>query len=75
LHELELNNIPRLIVLNKTDLIDEISLQALERSILFDKDLESVAISAIHPKSLSPLLDKIGGIVAKDLTKFATHTV
>ncbi|MDQ3181533.1 MAG: GTPase HflX [Acidobacteriota bacterium] len=75
LHELGLNNIPRLIVLNKTDLIDEISLQALERTILFDKDLESVAVSAIRPKSLSPLLERIGAIVAKDSTKFATHTV
>ncbi len=61
--ELELNNIPRLIVLNKADLVDEVSLQALERTILFDKDRESVAISAIRPKSLSPLLEKIGEMV------------
>lgn len=70
LHELELNNIPRLIVLNKADLIDEISLQALERTILFDKDLESVAISAIQSKSLKPLVEKIGEIVKVSSSKF-----
>ena len=74
LHELELNKIPRLIVLNKADLIDEVSLQALERSILFDKDCESVAISAIHPKSLSPLLDKIGEIVKVQSSKFQAQS-
>ncbi len=72
--ELELNHIPRLIVLNKADLVDEMSLQALERGILFDKDCQSVAVSAINQKSLSPLLEKIGEAVAKDLTKFAAHT-
>ena len=75
LRELELNNIPCLIVLNKADLIDEVSVQALERSILFDKDRESVAISAISSKSLSPLLEKIGEVITKDPRKFATHTV
>ncbi len=75
LRELELNNIPCLIVLNKADLIDEVSVQALERNILFDKDRESVAISAISPKSLSPLLEKIGEVITKDSRKFATHTV
>ncbi len=60
LQELDLNKIPCLIVLNKADLVDEISLQALERSILFDKDRESVAISAILSKSLKPLIEKIG---------------
>ena len=73
--DLELSNIPRLIVLNKADLVDEISLNALERGILVDKDSQSVAVSAIHPKSLSPLIDKIGEVVAKDLTKFAVHTI
>ena len=68
--ELELNKIPRLIVLNKADLMDEVSLQALERSILFDKDRESVAISAINPKSLSPLLEKIGEMVKVQSSKF-----
>ena len=63
LQDLELNQIPRLIVLNKADLLDEISLEALERQISLDKDSESVAISAIHTKTLKPLIDKIGELV------------
>ncbi len=75
LHQLELNNIPRLIVLNKADLLDEVSIQALERNLLFDKDLQSVAVSAIYSKSLSPLLEKIGEFLIKDLSVFAVNTV
>ncbi|MCA1638103.1 MAG: GTPase HflX, partial [Acidobacteria bacterium] len=63
LHELQLNNIPRLIVLNKADLLDKISLEALERTILFDKDRESMAVSAIQPKTLKPLLERIGAVL------------
>ncbi|MBA2494872.1 MAG: GTPase HflX [Acidobacteria bacterium] len=75
LHQLELNNIPRLIVLNKADLLDEASQQALERNLLFDKDLQSVAVSAIYPKSLSPLLEKIGEFLIKDLNVFAVNAI
>ena len=63
LQDLELNRIPRIIVLNKADLLDENSLEALERQISLDKDSESVPISAIHSKTLKPLIDKIGEIV------------
>ncbi len=63
LHELELNNIPRLIVLNKGDLLDKISLEALERTILFDKDRESMAVSAIQSETLKPLLERIGAVL------------
>jgi GTP-binding protein HflX len=75
LNELELNDIPRFIVLNKADLLDEISLKALERSLLFDKSCESVTVSAIQPKTLKPLLEKIGEFLAKDLEQFAMQSV
>ncbi|MDQ3747789.1 MAG: hypothetical protein M3367_02065, partial [Acidobacteriota bacterium] len=52
-----------LIVLNKADLLDEISLEALERQIRLDKTSESVAISAIQSKTLKLLVEKIGEIV------------
>jgi GTP-binding protein HflX len=71
LNELKLNNIPRFIVLNKGDLLDEISLKALERSLLFDKSCESVTVSAIQPKTLKPLLEKIGEFLAKDFSQSA----
>jgi GTP-binding protein HflX len=66
--DLELNNIPRLVVLNKADLLDEISLEALERQLLLDKQAESVAISAIQSQTLKPLVEKIGEVVSKVTT-------
>ncbi|MDQ6786193.1 MAG: GTPase HflX [Acidobacteriota bacterium] len=67
LGSLELNRIPRLIVLNKSDLLDDDSLNALQRSLLFDKGSESVAISAIQSQTLKPLIEKIGEVVSQDL--------
>ena len=66
--DLKLNEIPQLIVLNKADLLDENSLTALERQIEIDKNYQSVAISAIQPKTLKPLIEKIGEILTKRLT-------
>ena len=63
LTDLELNRIPRLIVLNKADLLDENSLEALTRQIELDKGVDTVSISAIHPKTLKSLIDKIGEFV------------
>jgi GTP-binding protein HflX len=70
LQDLDLNRIPRIIVLNKADLLDENSLEALERQIKLDKDAESVAISAIHSKTLKSLIDKIGELVKIPDSKF-----
>ncbi|MDQ2746340.1 MAG: GTPase HflX [Acidobacteriota bacterium] len=70
LTDLELNRIPRLIALNKADLLDETSLEALQRQIRLDKDAESVAISAIHSKTLKPLIDRIGELVEMPDSKF-----
>jgi GTPase len=69
--DLKLNEIPRLIVLNKADLLDEISLEALKRQISLDKGSECVAISAIHPKSLPPLFKKIGELLSRNLNLLA----
>lgn len=73
LGELKLNEIPRLIVLNKTDLLDEASAGALERQILLDKGSQSVAVSAINPRSLRPLFEKIGELLVEDLNAFTTE--
>ena len=70
LSDLELTDIPSLIVLNKTDLVDENSIEALIRQTsTLDKEYESVAISAIRPKTLEKLLEKIGGLLARDLNE------
>jgi GTP-binding protein HflX len=65
LQDLEFNKIPRLIVLNKADLLDDASIEALQRQLLFDKGSESVAVSAIKPQTLKPLLEKIGEVIGK----------
>ena len=70
--ELKLNEIPQIIVLNKADLLDETSLEALMRQIALDKAAEIVAISAIQSKTLKPLVKKIGQILVKDLSEL-TH--
>lgn len=66
LSELKLNEIPQIIVLNKADLLDAMSLEALERQISLDKTAEIVAISAIQPKTLRPLVEKIGSSVVSN---------
>jgi GTPase len=69
LTELKLNEIPKLVVLNKADLLDEIDIEALQRALSLDKEAESVAVSAIRRESLTPLLERVGEILAKDLTE------
>ena len=63
--ELKLNEIPQVIVLNKADLLDEDSQNAIERQIEIDKHRETVSISAIQPRTLKPLVEKIGEIIGK----------
>ena len=69
LHDLEVNDVPRLIVLNKADLLEQNETEALGRQICLDKQSECVAVSAINSKSLEPLLNRIGEILAKDLSQ------
>jgi GTP-binding protein HflX len=70
--DLKLNEIRQIIVLNKADLLDETSLEALSRQIAFDKDRESVAISAIQPQTLKPLIEKIGETIKVSMSEFET---
>ena len=50
--ELKLNEIPQMIVLNKSDLVDVDSLEALKRQISLDKGREIVAVSAIRLQNI-----------------------
>jgi GTP-binding protein HflX len=73
--DLKLNEIPQIIVLNKSDLLEEDALTALERQIAIDKQREIVSISAIQPQTIKPLIEKIGEIIGKvtiDDSRFAT---
>ena len=70
LGDLKLNEIPQIIVLNKADLLDEISLEALNRQVWLDKGYEVVQISAIQPQTLKPLVEKIGAMIEFPPPKF-----
>jgi GTP-binding protein HflX len=59
LAELELNRIPRLLVFNKTDLVDNDTLVAMQRETSLQKGVESIAISAASRSTLQPLLQRI----------------
>ncbi len=75
LTDLKLNEIPQIIILNKADLLDELSLEALKRQVSLDKGYEIVAISAVQPKTLKPLIEKVGEVLARDLSGLAVDAV
>ncbi len=66
LDDLELNSIPQVIVLNKADLVSDDGIRDLQRQITLDKQVDSVAISAIRKDSLRPLTDRIGARVSDE---------
>ena len=72
LQEFELNDIPNLIILNKADLLSRPAINALKRQISVNKDNKIVAVSAVRPKTLNPLVEKIGEILEKDLKEVST---
>jgi GTP-binding protein HflX len=59
LTELELHTIPRLLVFNKADRVEPDELNAMQREIALQDGIESLAISALNPKTLPPLLERI----------------
>jgi GTPase len=66
LGDLEMNSIPQVIVLNKADLVSEDIITDLQRQITLDKQVDSVAISAIRKDSLRPLTERIGARVTDE---------
>ena len=72
LAELHFQEIPRIVALNKADLVPPETMEAIMRQVQQDGARECVAISAIDPGSLQPLLERAGEIVARNLiTPFA----
>lgn len=63
--ELEFNEIPQMIVLNKSDLLDPASVEALKRQLSLDKGREIVAVSAIRPATLKPFVAKTADLIGK----------
>lgn len=75
LTELELSHIPRMIVFNKADLLDEETIAALLRQAEKDGTQDAVAVSALEQKTLTPMLEKIGALLAKNLTEFDVYNL
>jgi GTP-binding protein HflX len=59
--------IPRLVVFNKADLVDVESLNATLRQAAQGGVRECLAISAVKPQTLRPMLERAGEILARDL--------
>lgn len=70
--ELELGQIPRLVVFNKSDLVDRDDLEAMMRQAAQGGTRECLAVSALEPQSLKPMLERAGAMLARDLV---THHV
>jgi GTP-binding protein HflX len=68
LTDLELNSIPRLVVFNKADLVDPDTLEATLRQTCEVGSRRCVAVSALDPRSLRPMLEAVGSLLARDLT-------
>ena len=66
--------IPRLVVFNKADLVEPEELEAILRQSSQNGAREVVAVSAVRPDTLRPMLERAGEILARDLTEEA-HAV
>ena len=67
LEELQIAQIPSILALNKADLVDADGLQVISRQLAQAGDREVVTISAANPRTLQPLLDKVGEMLSRDL--------
>src|SRR5882672_1925602 len=68
LTELEFDRIPRLLVFNKADKLDDASLSAMKRAAGCRDAGDCVHISSLLPHTLLPLLTQIGQILSRNLT-------
>jgi GTPase len=66
--ELEFETIPRLLVLNKVDLVDEESLRGMKGLAGCEDGAGCIAVSALRAQTLLPMLEQIGRMLSQDLT-------
>jgi GTP-binding protein HflX len=69
LTQLEFDQIPRLLVFNKSDLIDRPTLASMIRRVLLEWGAEALAISATDRNSLLPMIHRIDEILAQDVSR------
>lgn len=65
LSDLKLNEIPQVIVLNKVDLVDEVSVNDLDRQLRRESSVSIVAASATKRSTLRELVEQIAQAVEK----------
>ncbi|HYO63681.1 MAG TPA: GTPase HflX [Pyrinomonadaceae bacterium] len=63
--------IPRIVAFNKSDLVEPEELESILRQASQNGAREVVAVSAVRPDSLRPMLERGGEILARDLTEEA----
>ncbi|HST51451.1 MAG TPA: GTPase HflX [Pyrinomonadaceae bacterium] len=73
LNELGHTDIPRLVAFNKSDLLPAEELDAILRQFCEVGARDCLAVSALKPDSLRPLLERAGAILARDLTHEGSH--
>jgi GTP-binding protein HflX len=69
LTELHYNKIPRLVVFNKSDIVEGDAMEAIIRQATLSGERECVPISALSTKSLRPLLERAGELLARNLVE------
>jgi GTP-binding protein HflX len=67
LQELHIAQIPSILTLNKADLVEVETLQAISRQLTQGGTREVVSITATDRKTLPPLLNKVGQKLSRDL--------
>jgi GTP-binding protein HflX len=68
LTELDFAQLPRLVVFNKADLLDAEILDAMMRQSGCGQERRCLAVSALDARTLRPMLQQAGEILARDLT-------
>ncbi len=63
IHELGFSEIPQLIVLNKSDLVDDETLAGLKRQVAIDTEAPLVAVSAVNRETLRPMVAAVGDLI------------
>ncbi|HKS27760.1 MAG TPA: GTPase HflX [Pyrinomonadaceae bacterium] len=69
LTELHYNKIPRLVVFNKSDVVEPEAMEAIIRQATLSGERECVAVSALSTQSLRPLLERAGELLARNLVE------
>ncbi|HEV7858374.1 MAG TPA: GTPase HflX [Pyrinomonadaceae bacterium] len=67
LSELHYEQIPRLAVFNKADLVEADLMEAVIRQASENGARECLKISALEPQTMRPMLERIGALLARDL--------